>query len=411
MRDPHLFPKLRWPIDARIDQIQGRRVLILRCPLGISEEPLILVAEVAPIVSSFDGKSSVDDIVKRFSDYGVGNALVLELVKRIDQALFLDSPSYYAAERSVRQRFEESPTRSPALAGLSYPGDRGALEQEVDGYLEKNGVAPVISPGKMLGIMSPHIDYRRGGLCYGITYQNLQTHDHDLYLLIGTAHQYSPRIFHLTKKDFLTPLGMLSCDRELVDAVARGYGEERSFADELLHRQEHSLELQTPFLRRLKAQGKILPVLVGGFHRMVGQERVPNEYAEYEDFIGSLVECLKPRIASGIKLCFVAGVDMAHVGQHFGDEQRLTPSCMETVAHRDREYLDALVAQDKKKLFAHIASDGDARRICGFPTMYTVMDLCDRLSVRYHAVIYDYRQAIDYESDCAVTFAGAGFYL
>jgi hypothetical protein len=106
----------------------------------------------------------------------------------------------------------------------------------------------------------------------------------------------------------------------------------------------------------------------------------------------------------------VAGVDMAHVGPHFGDTEALTPGYMQQVEVRDRAYLEAIKSQDKKALWQHIAEDSDARRICGFPTMYTILDLFERLQLQYTATLYDYRQAVDYSTGCAVTFAGMGLY-
>src|SRR5690606_30803155 len=135
-----------------------------------------------------------------------------------------------------------------------------------------------------------------------------------------------------------------------------------------------------------------------------------SEFDEYESFAGALAECIKRKISEGKKVCFIAGVDMAHIGRHFGDEGSLSPEYMETIAARDRLYLDAIARRSKSELFAHIAEDCDARRMCGFPTMYTVLDTMDRVGLTTVSDLFDYRQAVDYESDCAVTFAGMGLY-
>jgi hypothetical protein len=79
---------------------------------------------------------------------------------------------------------------------------------------------------------------------------------------------------------------------------------------------------------------------------------------------------------------------------------------MERIAARDQEYLAAIERGDKRALFDHIASDNDARRICGFPTMYLVLDVLARVGARWSGSLVRYDQAVDYQSDCAVTFAG-----
>lgn len=101
---------------------------------------------------------------------------------------------------------------------------------------------------------------------------------------------------------------------------------------------------------------------------------------------------------------------MAHVGKSFGDDKPLTPEFMEHVRQRDLMYLQTIKEQDAHELFSHIAEDEDARRICGFPTMYTVLDVFKRLGIKCTASVYDYRQAVDYPRECAVTFAGVGLY-
>lgn len=101
---------------------------------------------------------------------------------------------------------------------------------------------------------------------------------------------------------------------------------------------------------------------------------------------------------------------MAHVGRHFGDEKSLTPRFMEEVGKRDQQYLQAICSNDKEALFEHIAEDSDARKICGFPTMYTILDVSERLGWKLSSKIFDYQQAVHYKTDCAVTFAGMGMF-
>ena len=261
-----------------------------------------------------------------------------------------------------------------------------------------------------MGLSYSHIDYRRGALCYGTTYNHLKQEDHNLYIVIGTSHQYSRHLFHLTTKDFESPLGKLHCDKQFVKKLANQYGEIRSFADEILHKKEHSLELQLPFIKRLKNNPTIVPILVGSFHHMLKSGKWPENFEEYDKFVSCFCDCLKDYISGGKKICIIAGVDMAHVGKHFGDSDSLSPAFMDKIAERDKEYLNTIVKQDKHAMFSHIAEDQDARRICGFPTMYTVIDCLERIGVKYRSEVIDYRQAVNYKTDCAVTFAGVGLY-
>ena len=406
------YPKLRWPLDLRIERFDGQEALIIQCPLGISEKPLLLVRAVAPLVTALDGSQSLAGLVTKFSSQfhsqSASEKLIRELVTLLDAHLFLEGPRFWEAEKNIKQTFRESQTRSAALAGLSYPATQDDLSKLVSGILCEAGAREAPTDKSLACLMAPHIDYRRGHASYGESYRCLAGDKSDLYILMGTSHQYSPRLFHLTAKDFQTPLGVLKCDTEFVTKLASRHGLSRSFEDELLHRREHSLELQTPFVRYVRDDAKIVPILVGSFHDGVVSGKFPSEKEEYESFIGALTEQVRDAIIQGTRVCIIAGVDMAHVGPQFGDPS-LTPEMMEEVRQRDLQYLAHVSSRDKKALFAHIAEDNDKRRICGFPTMYTILDLFDRLNSPVEGYTLGYHQAVDYSAGCAVTFGGMTF--
>lgn len=412
MKDSYTHPKIRWPLDIQTQVIDGKEVLILKCPIGVSEEPLCLVSGVGPILARFDGGSSVQEIANQLVDQKVPLNLISELVKLLDEHLFLESPKYFAAESETRRLFKDSTVREAALAGRGYSNNKAELAGLINGYLAGDSLTSLqAKPGKLLGIISPHIDYQRGGESYGKTFPALKSEQHDLYVVIGTSHQWSKGLFHLTTKDFKTPLGLCKCDKPFVEKLASDFGIKKSFADEILHRREHSLELQLPFLQQVVTDPKIAPILVGSFHGMLSSGRLPNEVEEYDHFVNCLVSAIRGKMDAGENVCFVAGIDMAHIGSSFGDLGKLTREQLEETRVRDKVYLDAIANQDKEALFAHIVEDSDARRICGYPTMYTLIDLFDRLGLKYRMELFDYDQAVDFESDCAVSFAGAGLYI
>lgn len=415
-QNPYIYPKLRSPLNISIEQLPDQRVILISDPLGIVSQPLGLIYDIGPVLGCFDGVHSTESILGKFQGLGLTPPILQNLIQLLDSSLFLETPKFFSAAAELKSTFQKAEIRQAALAGLGYAASRDTLEVELDRYLV--GSPKINLPNsEMIAIVAPHIDYNRGGACYGITYSNIIHSEQQLYIIIGTSHQYSPRLFHLTQKHFDTPLGTLACDRSFVNSLAARHGITRSFQDELLHRKEHSLELQLPFLKRildLRAPEKrisIVPILVGSFHTMISSGKLPSENEEYESFCSSIVECLQGVVKAGVKFCMLAGVDMAHVGKFFGDTFTLTADYLKEVESKDRQYLDAIAAQDKRAVFSHIAQDGDARRICGFPTMYIVLDIFDRLGISLRAKLLDYRQAVDHEKQCAVTFAGMAFFI
>ncbi|NMC62936.1 MAG: AmmeMemoRadiSam system protein B [SAR324 cluster bacterium] len=417
MTDALRYPRLRWPLDIRLEQIEQQQVLIINCPLGISEKPLALMPAVGPVLACFDGTLSVEEISEKFKDFGVEKEHVKALVKLLDENLFLASPHFFAAEQKVKEDFINSRVRKAALAGLGYSSIASELDQELEQYLVKSNQENeslvdqdyTLEP-QLVGLIAPHIDYKRGGKTYGLTYRHLQPKENILYILFGTAHQYSSNLFHLTLKDFEGPLGTALCDKDFVRRLAGFYGWDRSFSDELLHKREHSLELQLPFITKIQKEPCIVPILVSSFHHMLLEKKMPDKYEIYEKFISSLVKCIQLVITEGRKICVIAGVDLAHIGTHFGDPEPLSEEALRVVREQDSILIDALKERDKAKLFSHICEKRDNRKVCGFPSLYTFVDLHERLGIKYNTKLFSYEQAVDWQNDRCVSFMGMGFY-
>lgn len=416
--DKQLFaPTLRWPISiqhTRIEHDDGggelEDVSVFVCPLGISPTPLVLRSLVLPVVGLLDGNNSIEDIVTQSAPLGLDEEMVREVIRLLDQYLFLDNERYHRASSEVRRVYASLHERAPAFAGAIYPASSTEAKQFFNEMLAKERSTHPERANLAL-LIAPHIDYRRGRSCYGKIYPELAHAGADLCIMVGTAHQYSQHLFHLTKKHFRTPLGVARCNADFISKVGDLYGSERAFADELLHKGEHSLELQMPLLAHLNPTMDMAPILVGSFHEFIVAGREPRDAPVYNDFVMALVESIRLYQESGQQVCFLAGVDMAHVGREFGDDWELTDEKVREVSERDAEYLELISDQDLRGLFEHIMSDQDARRMCGFPSLYLILDVLERLglSLRMKTSVYD--QSVDVARGCCVTYAGMSFYM
>jgi MEMO1 family protein len=253
--------------------------------------------------------------------------------------------------------------------------------------------------------VAPHIDYTRGGDGYGAIYGALYEGQFDILLLLGTSHQFGERLFILTEKDFITPLGTVPCAKNVVRSIARKVGPEVVFSEELRHKKEHSLELQLPFLQTQNATCEIIPLLVGSFHSFVTSRSYPEENSEYKNMVVAVAETLSNLEQAGKRVGIIAGVDMAHIGPHFGDAAPLTENDLEKVKARDVLYLQAFCSRDKHVFFDHMIEDGDARRVCGYPSLYFLLHVLEEMGTGVSMDIVDYQQAVNDEKTCGVTFS------
>ncbi|MCB0324679.1 MAG: AmmeMemoRadiSam system protein B [Bdellovibrionales bacterium] len=406
-------PKLRWPLDVQYFEAQGRRFAAFRDGQGVARDPLVLPVELLPIVSRLDGETMLAEILREGAPWGVTEALLAELVRDLDELSYLDTPGTRAAWELLKQQYRASPVREAAHAGRVYPADPKELEAAISRYLSKAGTAKSAAPhgSRVAALMCPHIDYHRGWQTYSAVHEALSRAEvPDIIIMLGTAHQAADGIFHLTRKRFVTPFGAVDAARDVIEQIAARFGETRLFAEEILHRTEHSLELQLPFLQHCYRKARmplLVPVLVGSFHRFFLEGRSPIEDGEVRDFVGALAEALVELRRTGVKVLLYGGVDLAHIGRFFGDSGSVSRERLGEIEASDRVLLECVVAGDEQALFEHLAQDHDARRICGYPSLYTMLAAARRAQWRLAGRCLEYRQAFDAASDCLVTFAGA----
>jgi AmmeMemoRadiSam system protein B len=262
-------------------------------------------------------------------------------------------------------------------------------------------------------VVAPHIDFHRGGPAYAWAYKSLaESGGADLYILLGTSHCGGQSPYILTLKDFDTPLGLVDTDKDFVNRLQAACDED-CFVDEYLHRGEHSLEFQVLFLKYTAQKHaaltgepekpfKIVPILVSSFHAMMMSQTLPEQTAAVGTFLRTLREmaCRDSR-----QICFVAGVDLAHVGRQFGDTEPITDEFLMWVEAEDRRLVERLTALDAAGFFNEIAKDQDKRKICGFSPLYSLIHLLD--GARGNHLHYD--QAFTPETGSAVTFTSMIF--
>src|SRR5512139_22495 len=106
--------------------MSGETVVCLQDPQNISESALFLTPPVYFIVSLFDGQHSILDIqtayMRRFGGI-LYSEKIQEVVKQLEENLFLEGERFQEALRQVEERFRAAPVREAGFAGRSYESD------------------------------------------------------------------------------------------------------------------------------------------------------------------------------------------------------------------------------------------------------------------------------------------------
>ena len=405
-------PKLR-DIDIFPVQSSGQTLLCLQDTQNISEKAIFLSPPMYFIVSLFDGRHSILDIqaeyMRKFGEFLYTEKLQ-EIIGQLDENLFLDGERFQEALRQKEEGFKKALFREAVFAGKSYEGDPDGLRAQLEGYFGgANGPGSLgqkKSTKGLKGVVVPHIDFQRGGFCYAFGHREIWEGNSSPYFVIfGTAHTPMKNPFCVTRKDFITPLGTLNVDKELVDAI-QSRCPDNLFEDEGVHRSEHSIEFQCVFLRYLYPEPnslKIVPILSGSFHEVIDKGISPMELKPIRQFIDALKEAVS---SLGREVCYIASADLAHMGVQFGDRDGVSEYGLRIIAQEDQEMLEYAEKMDGEGFYSSILRERDRRKICGLPAIYSMLKTLEAKEGK----LLKYGQAFAPETQSVVTFASLAFY-
>ena len=414
-----LRPELR-AIDLMPVGPKEEHLYLCRDPEGFGE-PMVLPYGAVVLASMMDGQHTLAEIQTTFqarTEVPVALADLEQIVRQLDDAYLLAGERFEEHRNRQVESYQASPTRPATHAGAAYALEPDALREQIAGFFAaENGPGPVnvaASPGGRLGgLISPHIDLRRGGHAFAWAYKQVaEQSDADLFVIFGTSHTPMTERFSVTRKDFDTPLGTVSTDQAFIDRLSSHLASSvagRSLdlsANELAHRFEHSIEFQTVLLQYLlggKRDFRIVPVLTSSFEDFIAEGTQPEESLDVQAFLAAL------QAAAGGhqgKVCCIAAADLGHIGPRFGDPWLVDAQRLADQSADDHKLLEFACSCDPTGLFCHVALQRDCRRICGLAPTYMLLSLMR--DVKGELLCYD--QAIEPDGSACVSFASVAFW-
>ena len=373
-----LRPKLR-PIQPHPVRLGGRQAYLLQDPLELAEQTVFLPHELGPILVFCDGTRDMSElraalIVRARLMISMGE--LDEIIQQLDEALLLDNERSAKAVQEVREAYWSAPFRPASLAGTGYPAEPDALREMLDGYLDAlDGGERGGGSGSCKALVSPHIDYQRGGPVYAQVWAQAAeaVRQAEVAVILGTDHRGGLGQLTLTRQHYATPYGVLPTDRAAVDAAAAALGDETAFAEELNHRDEHSIELAAVWLHHMR-HGEpcaVVPILTGSFFHFVRGEADPATDPQ----LGALLEALATAL-HGREVIVVAAGDLAHIGPAF-DGEPVDALEQARLSAKDQLLIDAICAGDATAFFGAVQAEGDRWNVCGLPPIYAMLRMLD----------------------------------
>lgn len=230
----------------------------------------------------------------------------------------------------------------PSFAGAFYPSPAEELAGVVDSFIMAAGEP---SGRPVLGVISPHAGYVYSGAVAGYSFRELKNSSAERVVVLAPSHRVPLAGAAVFARGFYpTPLGDVPVDEEVCVALL---GNELFAENYDVHKGEHSLEVQVPFLQRVIPDARIIPLIIGTVD--------PGRCA---DIAGSIFKAVE---SAGGKTMVVVSTDLSHYHPY------------NEAVEIDKRFIDTLKKFDASALSKLLRSRG--AEACGEGPLLTALPL------------------------------------
>jgi len=263
--------------------------------------------------------------------------------------------------------------RRPTACGRFYSADEIALRKEVEEYVPEKG------DRKAIAVVVPHAGYDFSGRTAGVVFSEVEVPD--TTIILGPNHWGSGSDFAIMSEgSWDMPFGEAKIDSEVAASLKEGCHFLQD--DAAAHQNEHSLEVEVPFLQYVNPSVQIVPIAIGSMD---------------ERMLDALGTCIAETIQNLDKeILIVASTDMSHT-------EHSNPAKQEEVRRKDMMAIEAILELDAGRLLRVVRE----KRItmCGSAPVAAGITAAKRLGAREgrllsyttsHDVTGDYGYVVGY---------------
>jgi len=256
---------------------------------------------------------------------------------------------FQSSSLALTTRTENQIVREPVRAGTFYPSDPDELRRMIKTFLNK--VEKKKGKGRIIGGIVPHAGYLFSGQVAAHVYKQLEGLTIDTVILIGSCHnayRVGLRGISVFPEGFYkTPLGPVQINSTIARSLLANGGPFRYLP--AAHLDEHSLEVQLPFLQTIFENFTIVPVLLGT-----------------DSGLDTVLSDALTRLIDNDRTLVLVSTDMSHYPDY------------ETACSVDSQMLDMVTTMDSRALFdldRKILNQGLNNLHCTFCALQPVMAL------------------------------------
>ncbi len=285
--------------------------------------------------------------------------------------------------------------RKPRFLGQFYAATEMELEKQItDCFNDKNG------PGdlplnkrfkKVQGIIAPHAGYQFSGPCAAWAYKEIAEAEFpNIFIIIGPNHNST--VNALSIEGYETPFGLARVDQEFARALLEKNTD--IVLDEAAHAEEHSIEVQIPFLQFATKDKmhelKIVPIILG-----------PN--VDYGKLALDIKETLMDTNKTAI---IIASSDFTHYGHQY-HHIPFSTDVKKTIYAQDRAAIEFIEHLNPEGLLQY--TEDNHMNICGEYPIATLLKTlkASKVNLEHYYTSADLEEVETYKN--AVSYAAIIF--
>jgi AmmeMemoRadiSam system protein B len=264
--------------------------------------------------------------------------------------------------------------REPVVAGHFYEKKKNLLEKQIKLLLpqEKQKI-------KVKGIVSPHAGYMYSGKVAAEVYASIEIPE--LCIIMGPNHTGLGHPFSIYSEGIWnTPFGDVEIDEKFANELIKNSN--LLIPDITAHEEEHSIEVQIPFIQFFSSNFKIVPICI--------KSNNINSLKELGETIANTITSLKK------DALIIASSDMNHY-----EPQEITKK-------KDQIAIDAILKLDENELIEKVNKNNIS--MCGIAPTYAMLVAVKKLGAK-KAKLIKYMTSGDISGDFSYVVGYAGIVI
>ncbi len=267
-------------------------------------------------------------------------------------------------------------SRPASHAGSFYPSDSEELRKMLDYFLSR---VKIEIEGRPDAIIVPHAGYVYSGETAAYAYSTLKGRGIKRVILLATSHYAYLNGVVINEKPYETPLGIYKVDTKAINILKN---EKFSrVTNSIASTQEHSDEVQIPFLQKVLPDALLVPIIVG--------------YLTDEDFMET-AKALNKIIDD--KTVIVVSSDFTHYGDQFNYKPDFgRKSVPEGISNLDGKAIEFITNRDSRGFLEYIQKTQST--ICGANPIALLLRTLEEKDYPYKGNLLKYTRSGDLTKD------------